>query len=325
MKQLPMMGLSLVLLISLISCRENNSERILKTLQGDWISTVEDKYFISFRDSTYFNGDQYEEFEQLIFRNDSIFTDNGYLYLSDARITARYLWGYNEELKKEIPSLKNTRIYQDENIKLKSLEVRFVNFWLRGLTDWALYLNEDLDCFLKVENTNINKRINNPLPYPEGLYYSKISPSDFEFFQEKFQNIPLSKVKKEYRSEDYSTGSSCVGPFDRTQLLFKCRFGFKDRDEIKTLFFHVRGFRHALPGHLSALIFHLNKIHDFINFGVTDKLHPFEFYSPDYKDYFHNKEIAWLRDKDLLVEFEMTEDSVLRLMRYPKGLETFPD
>jgi hypothetical protein len=289
---------SLFLIISLVSCEENNSEKILQSLQGDWVSTVDNTLFISLRDSTFFNGDQYDEFEPLIFRNDSIFTSYGYLYLSDARITDKYMWGYNERLYMEIPSFMTTRVYHNDSIKLKSLEVRFINIWHRGLFDWALYLDKNLDCHMKIVSTRSDNIAIDPLPFfTEGNYDSKLTQADFEFFQEKFRNVPLSKIKKEYESENYDPGGGCVNPGDKSAILFQCEFSVGRTAETRKINFEVRGFYESLPGYLAAFLFHLNKIYDIVEFERTERSFPFKFYTAEYRDYFINKYLTGLPEE----------------------------
>jgi hypothetical protein len=266
-----------------MSCGEDKTDKIINKLQGDWISITYDNHFISFRDSLCFWPEHYTDFMQYFIKNDTILVPARNIKFNFLRITDKYIWGI--ENGKEIPLFINTRSYHLSNLKLISLEIRFHYFWQKGLYDWALYIDDNLDCFMKVDSVlQKHRRIKNPLPYPKGLYYTKLSLPEFEFYQDKFRNIPINKIKQEYISDNYSNYSRWMFT-DRTAVFLECKYRIEGNNDIKKVNVIVKGFEGA-PGILGAFMIHLNKIHSYIKFSETTKTHDFKFYQSEYINYF---------------------------------------
>ena len=266
----------LFLFLFVFSCSDSNKNDINQKLQGDWLynDIYNSNGFISFRNSKFFTWDYDNEFKPFYLLEDSIIVPSYNFRLKYLRVTDKYIWVSNDG--KEFPLFVNTKINYKNNIKLLSLEVRFINFWDRGLFDWGLYFDENLNCFLKVERVKIYKQMKNPLSYNKGIYYAKMSASVFDFYQNKLRNLPFELIKEEYISEEYNPGGSCI-KHDEFFVEFHCRYAFTNNDEKREINFISKGLNN-IPGFLNVLVVHLNKVHDFMEFTSTDNKFDFKFY-----------------------------------------------
>jgi len=269
-------SLILIVLSLTFSCFDNNQEKIYQKLQGDWLynDIYNSNQFISFRNKKFFAWDYQNEFSSFYLTKDSIIVPFYNFRLKYLKVTDKYIW-INDN-GKEFPLLFNTNIFCNKDIKLKSIEIRFINFWHRGLLDWGLYFDENLNCFLKVERTYKSKQIENPLPYEKGNYFARLTPATFEFYQNKFRNLPLELIDDLYKSEDYDPDGSCV-KHDDFFVEFNSSYSFTNSDKKREVHFVSQGMNN-IPGFLNVLILHLNKIHDFVSFSSTNNLFDFKYY-----------------------------------------------
>lgn len=258
--------------IILFSCSDNESDILYRKLQGDWIyHNVETNSFISFKDSLFFGWEYYNEFKPYFIYDKVINIPSYQTTFNFSRVTDKYLWILDEETKKENPIFYNTNIFHNNEIKLKNIEIRFHNFWHRGLVDWAIYIEDNQDCYLKIKNTSYNKKIENPISFEEANYFTKLTKSEFEFYENKFRNIPISKVESEYFSKF---------EYDNGKIDFSSSFSIVSDSKIRHLNFTSHGFE-GLPSFLAVFVIHLNKVHDFIKFDKSDKSYEFIAYQND--------------------------------------------
>ena len=265
--------LSSILIFS--SCNKNKNEILINKLQGDWIYNNEEDGFISIKDSHLFQWEYSNDFEPFFIKNDTLIAPKYKTRFTISRVTDKYIWIREQKSKEDIPLFLSTNTFYNSNLKIISIEIRFKNFINHGLLDWSIYFNKNMDCFMKIDKVR-HRNLDAPLPYSKGIYYHKLTPIEFAYYQNKFRNIPLNRVKKEYVSENYTQERTCYGT--STDVIFcEFEFGYKNSDKIKRLDFIVKG-SECLPGYLGVFILHLNKICNTINFNETSRKYEFKFY-----------------------------------------------
>lgn len=179
-----------IILISFLalicSCNNNDVNEIREKLQGDWRSTKVYEYsFFFIRDSLAFMGNYNEDTDYYPYRieKDTIIFCEDNSKINIARITDKYIWTYDEKSEIIYPLFEKADLDTNDNISLKSLEIRFNGLNNQGLADWSLYIDDSLNCYMEViknRKRKINKR---NLDYPEGQYFAKVPKRDFELYQ----------------------------------------------------------------------------------------------------------------------------------------------
>ena len=249
------------------SCDSKNGDSYYDQLEGDWISTQYENFFWSFKDSLML-GECEEIFTPYFISRDTLFIPAYKSRIPIARITDKYIWSIDYESKDTVPSLYSTNIYYSKNIFLNILKIKFTGDGFRGLVDWSLYLNKDLNCFFELgKYLNINKKeIPFALSYKEGTYTSKITEKEFNYIQNKIQRIPFSQLKQNYFSEPSYFHQLYV----ETKIELEIEIGYKNSKELKKIKINSEGLQ-GLPATIGVLINYLHQIHLFLQFQPTNE------------------------------------------------------
>lgn len=274
-----------VIIIFLVcsACKEKNNNEIWRSkLQGDWIAKSNEYDFLSVKDSLVYKPFYDYEKNYQIYRisNDSLIIPKykQSFYLNS--VSKKYIWTKDSDGDQAYPLFINSNIFHNDNISIKSLQVRFINQFNHGLVDWLIYFDEELNCYMDVNSVLIHYSTKNPLLYSKGLYYTRLSESEFEYYESKYKNIPLTKIRSEYISDNYFPGITCFGT-DPTALFFECEYTVNNINKTNHLKFIIKGTR-GMPNYLNVFIFHLFKMCNDLDFKRAEKYRYFKLYSSEY-------------------------------------------
>ena len=263
----------LIILTSFLfsTCNSENRDSYYNRLEGDWISTNYENLFWTFKDSLIL-GECEEIFTPYFISRDTLFIPAYMSRIPVFRITDKYIWSIDYKTKDTIPFSYSTNVYFTKNILLNNLKIKFTGDGFRGLVDWSLYLDKNLNCFFKLEKYwNINRnRIPLALSYNEGSYFTNISKKEFNYILNKVQRIPFGQLKQNYFSERSYNHQRYVD----TIIELEIEIGFKDSRELKTIQINSKGLQ-GLPATIGVLINYLHQIHFFVDFKPTDQKIPF--------------------------------------------------
>lgn len=288
-----MKGIIFILVFLIISCNENskNSKRLYDAVQGDWLyHNYQTNFFLSVNDSLLFNGEHIKNFEKFIIVRDTIKLTESKYFFHFSKVSPKYLRITNKE-GKEIPLFVSSKIFNNTGILFKGVEIRFFQDY-KGLLDWGIIIDKEKKCFIKINYTKSNKYINNPFAdFEIGNYKSSFNESDFNFYQKKFQNVPLDSLQNLYVSPNFSYGGSCVGPIDIGIVFIDLYYSYTNDSSIRTKRIICKGYD-SIPPYLGIFINYLNKIDNFVKFKRDTVLSPqFKFYSQEFiesnEDIFH--------------------------------------
>lgn len=262
-----------LIIFALVSCNRDNNDTLYKKLQGDWLyNNVENStYFISIRDSLFFGWELYNDYERFYIHEDTLKIPSYESYFVLSRVTDKYIWIKDAKYEKDLPIFYKTDKFYNSNIILNNLEIRFVNYWYRGLTDWSLHINRDKECFLKVCFTKKNRKIKNPLPYTKGNYFINLKEREFNLLQDKLRKVPLERIDDKYISENYELYNFCT-------VLCEIKYNLKNSKDVKTLKFIAQG-DNIIPNYLGVFVNYLNKLPALINFKESEEVDKFKLHS----------------------------------------------
>lgn len=274
-----------LILVLIASCNNelNLSDKVYSDIQGDWLYTNSSSpQFFSIKDSLVFWGEHIDSFKTFRMKNDTLDVINSDIDFHFSKITNKFLKNIDKKSGEEIPVLITSNIYRDDMITLRGLEVRFKNDF-RGLLDWGMVIDEDYNCFIKIEFTRRYAYIKNPFDVSKGIYKYEFNKSDFEFIQNKLRNVPFDKLKNRYISDRFGYGGGCIiDGYDQAIIFLEIKYSFLNSTEIKTKRIFAKGFE-GIPAYLGVFINYLNKINTFAK--ISDDKTTFDnfiFYSDEF-------------------------------------------
>ena len=262
------------LIIALISfsCSDNRNNEIVENLQGDWTPNNRDEgYFLSFRGEMVSNSEI--EFTRYYIKYDTIIIPKGWNSYNSKmpfqRVSDKYIWFTGNKGRDFYPYI-NTNTNYNDRIILKDIEIHFRNDYYFGLYNWAIYLNDSLDCFLKAFHIKKRGKGSPTVPGEKGTYYSKLTTKEFEFIQRKVRNISLSNLK-----DTYGTFENNRMHYDPPVIYLLIHYRLKNSNEIKEAKLMFIDYENS-PTTVAILINYLHQLHYFYSFKPATKTHNFK-------------------------------------------------